>query len=246
MAGQAAWRPGSPRLAAAARGIRQASRGRRRLPGSRRHHRPRTGHRAGTAPRQPRTRGHAPDRDPRPGNTRRSGERAPHDPGRARGPDPRRRTRPSRRPARRIPGITAHRPKPKPTPCSNPPTPRSSMTRPDRRARRRSLTTWRPGASSSKPRTPTTRHGPRTLAGGGNQPVRPGPSWSGAGSPTRQRNSGRPKPEANRRPWWSGGASSKPTSPPWTGPSSASTRPPSLRQALAPRARARTWSATRA
>ena len=38
-----------------------------------------------------------------------------------------------------------------------------------------------------------------------------------------------PSPKTNRRPWWSGGASSKPTSPPWTGPSSASTRPRSPR-----------------
>jgi len=53
VAGRAARRPGPARLAASARGLRPARRG---LPGSRRHYRPRPGHRVRTAPRQPRRR----------------------------------------------------------------------------------------------------------------------------------------------------------------------------------------------
>jgi hypothetical protein len=51
------------------------------------------------------------------------------------------------------------------------------------------------------------------------------PSWSGASSRSRQPGSSPPSPKADRRPWWSGGASWKPASPPWTGPSSVSARP---------------------
>ena len=83
VAGRAARRPGPARLAAAARGLRPAGRGRGRLPGSRRDHRPRPGHRTRTAPRQPRTRPPAPSRDPRPGNLRRNRDRSSHDPRRA-------------------------------------------------------------------------------------------------------------------------------------------------------------------
>jgi len=54
--------------------------GRGRLPGSRRDHRPRPGHRTRTAPRQPRTGPPAPGRDPRPGNPRRNRDHPPHDP----------------------------------------------------------------------------------------------------------------------------------------------------------------------
>ena len=61
---------------------------RRGLPGSRRDHRPRPGHRPRTPPRQPRTRPPAPGRDPRPGTTRRNRDHPPHEPWRARGPDP--------------------------------------------------------------------------------------------------------------------------------------------------------------
>ena len=82
---EAARRPGPARLAAAARGLRPAGRGRGRLPGSRRDHRPRAGHLSRTAPQQPRTRPHAPGRDPGPGNTRRDGDRPRHDPRRAQG-----------------------------------------------------------------------------------------------------------------------------------------------------------------
>ena len=110
VAGQPARRPGPARLAAAARGLRPAGRSRRGLPGSRRDHRPRPGHRPRIAPWQPRTRPPAPDRDPRPGTTRRNRDRPRHDPRRARGPDPRRGPRPGQRPARRLPGTTAHRP----------------------------------------------------------------------------------------------------------------------------------------
>ena len=137
------------------------------------------------------------------------------------------RPRPAPRPT--SPGNYGSPRRPRPTPGSNPPTPRSGTTRPDRRARRRSPATWPPSASSSKPRTPATRHGPPTPAAGGKQPGKPGPSWSGASSRSRQPDSGKPSPKTNHRPWWSGGASSKPTSPRWTGPSSASTRPRSPR-----------------
>jgi hypothetical protein len=74
-----------------------------------------------------------------------------------------------------------------------------------------------------------TRHGLSAPPAGGTQPGKPAPSCSGASSPSRQQNNDSPKPKANRRPLWSGGASSKPTSPRWTGPSSASTRPRSPR-----------------
>ena len=79
---------GPARLAAAARGLCPKSRGRRCLPGGRRDHRPRPGHRTRTAPRQPRTRPPAPNRDPRLENTRRNRDHPRHDPRRARGPDP--------------------------------------------------------------------------------------------------------------------------------------------------------------
>jgi TrwC relaxase len=53
MAGQPARRPGPARLPAAARGLRPPSRSRGYLPGGRRDHRSRPGHRPRTAPRQP-------------------------------------------------------------------------------------------------------------------------------------------------------------------------------------------------
>ena len=119
--------------------------------------------------------------------------------------------------------------RPKPTPGSSPPTPRSGTTRLDRRTRRRSPGTWPPSASSLRPPTPATRHGPSAPAAGEKQPGKPAPNYSGASSPSRQPDSGTPSPKMNRRPWPSGGGSSTPASPPLTGPSSASARPRSPR-----------------
>jgi hypothetical protein len=133
-------------------------------------------------------------------------------------------SRPAPRPT--YPGTCGSPSTPRPTHGSNPPTPRSGTTRPDRRPRLRSRATWPPGASNSKPRTPATRHGPPTPAREGKQPGKPRPNCSDADSRSRQPDSSSPRPKGNRRPRRNGGASSKPTSPPSTGPSNASSRPP--------------------
>ena len=118
--------------------------------------------------------------------------------------------------------------KPRPMPGSNPPMPLSGMTRPDRRVRRRSPATWQPGASSSKRQTQVTRNGLPIPAPRGEQLGKPGLSWSAAGPPGKRPDNGANLSRtANGRPWRDGGRNSKPTSPPSTGSSSASTRPPS-------------------
>ena len=76
-------------------------------------------------------------------------------------------------------------------------------------------------------------HGPRHQQQEGSSRESQGRAGAARSSRSRQLDSGKPSPKTNRRPWWSGGGSSKPTSPPWTGPSSASTGRDRRRQALA-------------
>ena len=72
----------------------------------------------------------------------------------------------------------------------------------------------RPARAARSRQRPLREMGHRHQHAGGKQPGKPRPSWSGADSRSRQPDSGSPRPKGNRRPWWSGGASSKPTSPP--------------------------------
>jgi conjugative relaxase-like TrwC/TraI family protein len=89
-------------------------------------------------------------------------------------------------------------------------------------------TIWLLGQQAAQNTRRTKAEAHRTVAGG-KRPGKPGPRWSGAGSRRAQPDSGKPGRNINHRPWWSGGVSSKRTSPQWIGPSSVSTGPRSPR-----------------
>ena len=133
------------------------------------------------------------------------------------------------RPARRLPGPAAHRPR------------RSRRLAAIRRRRHPARPgrlgcgdgarppPGRPAQTARSRERPLRKMGRRHQQQAEKQPGKPEPSWSGADSRRRQPNSGSPAPKGSRRPRWSGGGSSKPISPPSTGPSNASSRPPSPR-----------------
>ena len=229
VARQPARRPGPARLTAAARGLRPAGRGRRRLPGSRRDHRPRPGHRTRTAPRQPRTRPPAPGRDPRPGTTRRNRDRPPHDPRRARGPDPCRGPRPSQRPARRLPGTAAHRAGRGRRLAAI--RRRRDQARPGRIGGRQGARPahGRPARTARSRERPVREMGRRHRQQEGCSRESQGRAGAARARAADSRTAASRAPRRTTDHDGVRGASSKPTSPPWTGPSSANTRPRSPR-----------------
>ena len=174
---------------------------------------------APTPPRQPRTRPPAPGRDPRPGNTRRHRDlrRMNHGELEARILDG---DRAQASAARRLPRTTAHRPSRSRRLAAI--RRRRSRARPGRAANATALASRMAAqASSSKPRTPATRNGPPTAS------TR---EIAGKAKAELQRRGQQTAAEEHRdrRAWRPGGGSSKPTSTPWTAPSSASTRRPSM------------------
>ena len=118
------------------------------------------------------------------------------------------------RPARRLPGTAAHRPGRGRRLAAI--RRRRDQARPGRIGGRDGARPppGRPARAARSRERPLRDMGRRHQQREGKQPGKPGPNWSGADSRSRQPDSGSPRPKGNRRPWWSGGASSKPTSPP--------------------------------